>query len=81
VLPAVMAAVGALQRGNGAVVVRMEAVKRVRGARVSGGVNDTDVCGLWFQESLSLCMVITPFVLFLFTLTQRQCFDSHGRSF
>jgi hypothetical protein len=36
----------------------------VRGARVSGGVNDPDVCGLWFQESLPLCMVITPFVLF-----------------
>ena len=35
----------------------------VRGARVSGGVNDPDVCGLWFQESLSLCMVITS-VLF-----------------
>jgi hypothetical protein len=30
----------------------------VRGARVSGGVNDHDVCGLWFQESLPLCMVI-----------------------
>jgi hypothetical protein len=37
---------------------------RVQGARVSGGVNDPDVCGLWFQESLPLCMVITPFVLF-----------------
>jgi hypothetical protein len=37
---------------------------RVRGARVSGGVNDPDVCGLWFQESLPLCMVITLFVLF-----------------
>jgi hypothetical protein len=37
---------------------------RVRGARVSGGVNDPDVCGLWFQESLSLCMVITSSVLF-----------------
>jgi hypothetical protein len=37
---------------------------RVRGARVSGGVNDPDVCGLWFQESLPLCMVITPSVLF-----------------
>jgi hypothetical protein len=37
---------------------------RMRGARVSGGVNDPDVCGLWFQESLPLCMVITPFVLF-----------------
>jgi hypothetical protein len=36
---------------------------RVRGARVSGGVDDPDVCGLWFQESLPLCMVIT-FVLF-----------------
>jgi hypothetical protein len=34
------------------------------GARVSGGVNDPDVCGLWFQESLPLCMVITSFVLF-----------------
>jgi hypothetical protein len=34
------------------------------GVRVSGGVNDPDVCGLWFQESLSLCMVITPCVLF-----------------
>jgi hypothetical protein len=34
------------------------------GARVSGGVNDPDVCGLWFQESLPLCMVITPSVLF-----------------
>jgi hypothetical protein len=37
---------------------------RVRGARVSGGVNDPNVCGLWFQESWPLCMVITPFVLF-----------------
>jgi hypothetical protein len=36
----------------------------VQGARVSGGVNDPDVCGLWFQESLPLCMVITSFVLF-----------------
>jgi hypothetical protein len=36
----------------------------VRGARVSGGVNDPDVCGLWFQESLPLCMVITSSVLF-----------------
>jgi hypothetical protein len=35
-----------------------------RGARVSGGVNDPNVCGLWFQEYLPLCMVITPFVLF-----------------
>jgi hypothetical protein len=37
---------------------------RAGGARVSGGVNDPDVCGLWFQESLPLCMVITPSVLF-----------------
>jgi hypothetical protein len=37
---------------------------RVQGARVSGGVNDPNVCGLWFQESLPLCMVITPSVLF-----------------
>jgi hypothetical protein len=35
----------ALQRGRGAVVVHMEA-SSVRGARVSGGVNDPDVCGL-----------------------------------
>ena len=53
----------ALQRGRGVVVVRMEAGTRA-GARVSGGVNDPDVCGLWFQESLPLCMVITPSVLF-----------------
>jgi hypothetical protein len=53
----------ALQRGCGAVVVRMEAGTRA-GARVSGGVDDPDVCGLWFQESLPLCMVITPSVLF-----------------
>jgi hypothetical protein len=37
---------------------------RVQGARVSGGVDDPDVCGLWFQESLPLCMVITSSVLF-----------------
>jgi hypothetical protein len=37
---------------------------RVQGARMSGGVNDPDVCGLWFQESLPLYMVITSFVLF-----------------
>jgi hypothetical protein len=40
----------------------------VRGARVSGGVYDPDVCGLWFQESLPLYMVITPFVLFFCSL-------------
>jgi hypothetical protein len=27
---------------------------RVRGARVSGGVDDPNVCGLWFQESLPI---------------------------
>jgi hypothetical protein len=67
-----MVVVGALQRGVGAVVVRCKGgpgavvggEARVRGARVSGGVDDPDVCGLWFQESLPLCMVITPFVLF-----------------
>jgi hypothetical protein len=57
-----MAAVGALQRGSGAVVVRMEAGTRA-GARVSGGVDDPNVCGLWFQESLPLYMVITSSVL------------------
>jgi hypothetical protein len=51
--------------GRGVAVVRME-VGHVcgGGAWVSGGVNDPDVCGLWFQESLPLCMVITPSVLF-----------------
>ena len=72
-LPAMMA-VGALQKGAWVVVVRCKGGvgqwqcawrrARVRGARVSGGVNDPDVCGLWFQESLPLCMVITPSVLF-----------------
>jgi hypothetical protein len=61
VLLAVMATVGVLQRECGAVV---GGGARMRGARMSGGVNDPDVCGLWFQESLPLCMVITPFVLF-----------------
>jgi hypothetical protein len=61
VLLAVMVMVGVLQRGCGAVVGGGACV---RGARVSGGVSDPDVCGLWFQESLPLCMVITPFVLF-----------------
>jgi hypothetical protein len=63
VLPVMMVAVGALQKGCGAAVVRMEAGTRA-GSRVSGGVNDPDVCGLWFQEFLPLCMVITPSVLF-----------------
>jgi hypothetical protein len=31
---------------------------------MSGGVYDPDVCGLLFQESLPLCMVINSFVLF-----------------
>jgi hypothetical protein len=64
VLLAVMATAGALQRGCGAaVVVRMEAGTRA-GAWVSGGVDDPDVCGLWFQESLPLFMVITSSILF-----------------
>ena len=47
-LPAMMVAVGALQRGRGVVVVvRMEAGTRA-GALVSGGVDDPYVCGLWF---------------------------------
>jgi hypothetical protein len=77
VLLAMTAAVGALQRGvgggsalqkggRGAVVGGEARVwgAWVWGAQVSGGVNDPNVCGLWFQESLPLCMVITPFVLF-----------------
>jgi hypothetical protein len=31
---------------------------------VSGGVYNPDVCGIWFQESLPLCMVITSYILF-----------------
>jgi hypothetical protein len=54
---------GCATNGAWVAVVRMEA-GTCAGARVSGGVNDSDVCGLWFQESLPLCMVITPFVLF-----------------
>jgi hypothetical protein len=53
----------AVVRCKGGVVVRMEAGARA-GARVSGGVDDPDICGLWFQESLPLYMVITPSVLF-----------------
>jgi hypothetical protein len=63
VLLAVMA-VGALQRGCGGGGGCAWRQARVQGARVSGGVNDPDVYGLWFQESLPLCMVITPSVLF-----------------
>jgi hypothetical protein len=59
VLLAVMA-VGVLQRGG----VGGGSSAHGGGARVSGGVNDPDVCGLWFQESLPLCMVITPSILF-----------------
>jgi hypothetical protein len=64
VLPAMMAAVGALQRGAWGGVSVYGGGARMQGAWVSGGVNDPDVCGLWFQESLPLCMVITPSVLF-----------------
>jgi hypothetical protein len=37
---------------------------------VSGGVNDPNVCGLWFQESLPLYGNNSFCPLFLFTLTQ-----------
>jgi hypothetical protein len=40
----------------------------VWGARVSGGVYNPDVCGILFQESLPLCMVITSYILFLCVL-------------
>jgi hypothetical protein len=53
----------------------------MRGAWVSGGVNDPNVCGLWFQEYLPLYGNSSFCPLFLFNLTQGQCFDSHGRSF
>jgi hypothetical protein len=75
------AAVVRCKGGVGAVVVRMEARHVCEGAWVSGGVNDPDVCGLWFQESLPLYGNNSFCPLFLFTLTQGQCFDSHGRSF
>jgi hypothetical protein len=42
----------------------MEARHACQGARVSGGVNDSGVYGIWFQESLPLCMLITSSVLF-----------------
>jgi hypothetical protein len=49
VLLAIMA-VGVLQRGvgGGSALQRAGGGARVSGARVSGGVNDPDVCGLWF---------------------------------
>jgi hypothetical protein len=50
---------GCVAKGAWEAVVRMEAGTRAGVARVSGGVNDPDVCGFWFQESLPLCMVIT----------------------
>jgi hypothetical protein len=65
---------GCAAKGGGAAVVRCkEGVEgggsahgggHTCGARLSGGVNDPDVCGIWFQESLPPCMVITPSVLF-----------------
>jgi hypothetical protein len=58
-----MAAVGALQRGVGGGSMHGGGA-RVQGARVSGGVDNPNVCGFWFQESLPLCMVITSSVLF-----------------
>jgi hypothetical protein len=39
----------------------------VRGARVSGGVDDPDVCGIWFQEYLPLYIVITSSMLLYFS--------------
>jgi hypothetical protein len=37
------------------------------GAHVSGGAYDPDVCGLWLQECLPLCLVLTFSVLFYFS--------------
>jgi hypothetical protein len=54
---------GCAAKGAWVAVVRMEASTRA-GSRVSGGVYDLDVCEIWLQESLPLCMVITPSVLF-----------------
>jgi hypothetical protein len=41
-----MATVGALERGRGAMVVPMEVGHMCMEARVSGGVDDPDVCGM-----------------------------------
>jgi hypothetical protein len=81
VLLAMIAAVGALQRGCGGGGSAHGDGARMQGAWVSGGVNDPDVCGLWFQESLPLYGNNSFCPLFLFTLTQGQCFDSHDWSF
>jgi hypothetical protein len=37
------------------------------GAQLSGGVDDRDICGLWFQEPLPLCMVLTFSVVLYFS--------------
>jgi hypothetical protein len=41
---------------------------RVRGAWMSGGIDDPNVCGLWFQESLPLCMILTFLCSFTFPI-------------
>jgi hypothetical protein len=63
-VPAMMVVAGALQKGGVGSGSAHGGGALVHGARVSGGVNDPNVCGLWFQESLPLYMVITPSVLF-----------------
>jgi hypothetical protein len=54
-------------KGAWVVVVRMEARHACGGARVSGGVDDPDVCGIWFQEYLPLYIVITSSMLLYFS--------------
>jgi hypothetical protein len=52
------------------------------GAWVSGGVNDPDVWWSLVPRIFASMYGNNSFCpLFLFTLTQGQCFDSHGRSF
>jgi hypothetical protein len=41
---------------------------RVRGAWMSGGIDDPNVCGLWFQESLPLCMILSFLCSFTFPI-------------
>jgi hypothetical protein len=74
VLLAMIAAVGALQKATWVAVVRCKGgvgggASAHGGRHTCGGTSEwwgqcPDVCGLWFQESLPLCMVITPSVFF-----------------
>jgi hypothetical protein len=74
-----LAMVGALQRERER--RWLEVGHACGGARMSGGVNDPDVWSLVPRIFASLNGNNFFCPLFLFTLTQGQCLDSHGRSF